>query len=178
MNHTLYFMVDNVQHAKDLKQEVQQRYGVDDEHISFYAKNREDLGDLPATNKTQRTLITSGSLGGMAVSAGIGFIAGLLVVLVPSWNPPWFTPASPATIITITTVAGAIFGALWSMLFASMLPNEILTRYRKDIDKGRVLMIVKVHAAKADDVRSQIAREHREAIYLGCRPKHHHHAAA
>jgi hypothetical protein len=171
MEHTLYFMVDNVQDAKKLKQEVRQEHNVDDSNISFYAKNREDLGDLTAMSKAQRTFLVSGSLGGMLICAGIGFIAGVLTLIIPSWNPPWFTPASPLTIIAITTVAGAIFGAIWTMLFASMLPNEILTRYKRDIDNGRVLMIVRVPAGKADDLSSRISRDHHEAIYLGCRPR-------
>lgn len=171
MKRRLYFMVETIEDARRLMKDLLLAR-IDDEYISFYAKTRDMLGDLPQTSVSQRTYMLHGGFTGFFICAAFGFLAGVLVVAIPNpWFPEWYTPASPATIIAITTAIGAVTGAIWTALVSSALPNEILERFRKDIEKGHVLMIVKVPPERTDEIRDQIVKQHPEAIYLGSRPK-------
>jgi hypothetical protein len=171
MNRRLYFMVESIQDARNLMQELLLKR-IDDHHMSFYAKSREILGDLPRTNVLQRTYMVHGGMTGFFICAALGFIAGVLVVALPNpWFPEWYVPASPATIITITTVIGAVAGAIWTALVASALPNEMLDKFHEDIEKGHVLMIVKVTPERCQEIRDYVIKQHPEAIYLGSHPK-------
>lgn len=171
MKRRLYFMVETVPQARRLMQELLLAR-VDDEYISFYTKSRDMLGDLPRTNVAQRTYMMHGGLTGLFICAALGFLAGVFVVAIPNpWFPEWYVPASPATIITITTVVGAVAGAIWTALVASALPNEMMSKFRRDIEKGHVLMIVKVPPERTEEIRDHIVKKHPEAIYLGSRPK-------
>jgi hypothetical protein len=171
MQRRLYFMVENIQDARALMLELLQAR-VDDHHISFYAKSRDMLDDLPSTGIMQRTYMMHGAMTGLLICAALGFIAGIMVVALPNpWFPEWYVPASPATIITITTVIGAIAGGVWTALVASALPNEMMEKFRADIEKGHVLMIVRVPHARVEATKESIIKRHPEAIYLGSRPK-------
>lgn len=171
MNRTLYFMVETIADARRLMQELLLAR-IDDRHISFYAKTRDMLDDLPHTSVMQRTYMMHGGMTGFFICAALGFIAGVLVVTIPApWFPEWYVPASPATIITITTVIGAVAGAVWTALVSSALPNEMLDKFRKDIEQGHVLMIVRVPHARVEEIRNRIVGQHPETIYLGSRPK-------
>lgn len=171
MKRRLYFMVQTINDARRLMQELLMAR-IDDEYISFYAKSRDMLGDLPPTSVSQRTYMLHGGLVGFFICAAMGFLAGVLVVAVPNpWFPEWYTPSSPATIITITTAIGAVTGAIWTALVSSALPNEMLHKFRRDIEKGHVLMIVKVEPERCEEIRDRIIKQHPEAIYLGSQPK-------
>jgi hypothetical protein len=171
MKRRLYFMVENIQDAQRLMQELLLAR-IDDECISFYARSRDMLGDLPHTNVMQRTYMIHGGMVGFFICAALGFIAGLFVVALPNpWFPEWYVPASPATIITITTVIGAVAGAIWTALVSSALPNDTLQKFRRDIEEGHVLMIVKVPQERTAEIRDHIVKQHAKAIYLGSHPK-------
>jgi hypothetical protein len=164
-------MVETIADARRLMQELLLAR-IDDHHISFYAKTRDMLEDLPATSLSQRTYMIHGGLTGLFICAALGFLAGVLVVAVHNpWFPEWYVPASPATIITITTVIGAVAGAVWTALVASALPNDMLDKFRRDIEQGHVLMIVRLPAGRQEEIRDHIVRQHPEAIYLGSRPR-------
>ncbi|HYD33578.1 MAG TPA: hypothetical protein VEA39_03325 [Methylophilaceae bacterium] len=171
MSRKLYFMVEDINDAKRIMQELLLAR-VDDHHMSFYAKSREVLGDLPAASALQRTYMLTGGVAGFFICAALGFLAGVLVVALPNpWFPEWYVPASPATIITITTVIGAVAGAVWTALVAKALPNELMDKFHQDIENGHVLMIVKVSPDRCEEVREHITKHHPEANYLGVRPK-------
>ena len=171
MKRNLYFMVETVANARRLTQELLLAR-VHEEQISFYAKSRDMLGDLPHTSVAQRTYMMHGGMAGFFICAALGFLAGVFVVAIPNpWFPEWYVPASPATIITITTVVGAVAGAIWTALVASALPNEMMEKFRRDIDKGHLLMIVKVAPDRMEEIRDHIVKRHPEAIYLGRRPR-------
>lgn len=171
MKRRLYFMIEDIQDARKLMQELLLAR-VDDEYISFFAKSRDMLGDLPRTNVMQRTYMLHGGMTGFFICAALGFIAGVLVVALPNpWFPEWYVPASPATIITITTVIGAVAGAIWTALVSSALPNEMMVKFQRDIEKGHVLMIVKVPQERTEEIRDHIVKRHPDAIYLGSRPR-------
>lgn len=170
MNRRLYFMIENIEDARRIMQELLLAR-IDDHHMSFYAKSRALLGDLPKTSALQRTYMVHGGMVGFFICAALGLLAGVLVVALPNpWFPEWYVPASPATIITITTVIGAVAGAIWTALVSSALPNEMMDKFREDIEKGHVLMIVKV-GERCEEIRDHIIKRHPEAIYLGSRPR-------
>ena len=164
-------MVETVAESRQLMQDLLLAR-VSDKYISFYARSSNMLGDLPHTSVAQRTYMIRGSMTGLFICAALGFLAGISVVALPNpWFPEWYVPASPATIDTITTVVGAIAGAIWTGLVSIALPNEMMSKFRRDIEEGHVLMLVKVPSERTKEVRDHIAKQHPEAIYLGSRPK-------
>lgn len=171
MSRKLYFMIENIDDARRMMQELLLAR-IDDHHMSFYAKSRSLLDDLPRTNALERTYMIHGGMVGFFICAALGFLAGVLVIALPNpWFPEWYVPASPATIITITTVIGAVAGAIWTALVSSALPNEMMDKFHEDIEKGHVLMILKVSPARCEAMRDHIIKHHPEATYLGSRPK-------
>lgn len=171
MKRKLYFMLENIDAARRMMQELLLAR-IDDKHMGFYAKSRELLGDLPETSVMDRTYVLQGGLAGFLIYAALGFLAGLVVVSVPDpWFPEWYVPASPASIIMTTTVIGAIIGGIWTALVSLALPNELLERFREDIENGRVLMILRVEPERCAEIRDLVTRRYPQAAYLDSFPK-------
>jgi hypothetical protein len=171
MRRKLYFMLENIDAARRMMQELLLAR-IDDKHMGFYAKSRELLGDLPETSVMDRTYVVRGALVGFLIYAALGFLSGLVVVSVPDpWFPSWYVPASAATIITTTTVIGAIIGGIWTALVSLALPHELLQRFRQDIDNGRVLMVVRVEPERCAEIRDLVTKRYPQATYLDSFPK-------
>ena len=171
MKRKLYFMLENIDDAKRTMQELLLAR-IDDKHMGFYAKSRALLGDLPETNVLERTYMVQGGLMGCLICAALGLLAGLVVVSVPDpWFPEWYVPASPVSIITATTIIGAIAGGIWTALVASALPNEMLEKFREDIENGRVLIIVRVEPERCAEIRDLITKRNPQATYLESWPR-------
>lgn len=141
---------------------------VEANHIHFLARPGTPVEDLPAANAVEKTDMLHGGEVGMALGAGLGLLAGVLAVLFP----PWYVPV-PWIAIPICILVGALAGAWWTGMVASAIPNTRLEAFRKQIEHGRVLMMVSVPFRRAQEIRDLVTKRHPEAAYGGTWPTDH-----
>jgi len=169
MNRRLYFMLPDVKSAQVTMNELLLAR-VNADRIHFLAKPGVSLGDLPKATVSEQTDMLEGWEIGTALGAALGFLAGLLAV----WIPPWpFTTPVPLIAIPICAFIGALGGGLWTTLVASAIPDARLKPFERQLDQGKVLMMVQVPFHRTHTIRELVARTHPEVAYGGTWPAEH-----
>ena len=126
--------------------EALQAAGIPERHLHVIARNRHQLQGLPAAGVWQKTQLARGIGIGAVLGGSAGLVAGILALALP----PVGLPVTTAEVVA-STAAGAAFGALVSALMKGHAHNHRLDRFRHDIERGKLLLIVDVskrHVAK------------------------------
>lgn len=129
---------------------------VEEKNIHFLARPDIDLGKLQAATALEKTNMVHEGERGILIGAGLGLLAGLYVLSVPPWitkSPVWYTDSPWYIVLLVTVLAGAFSVAFGAALLGVNLFNSDLKRYKNRIDKGEILMIVKVPFYKVNTVR-------------------------
>jgi hypothetical protein len=134
-------------------------------HIHFLSKRETLPPDLPEASVLQKTDIVHGAHVGIAIGAIVGAAAGGLVVMYP---PAGVTLA--LVTILMAAIGGALFGAWASSMVASSVPNSRLRSFQRDIDAGRVLMMVDVPMRRVSEICALVQKRHPEAVSRGFEP--------
>jgi hypothetical protein len=134
-------------------------------HMHFLGRRGELPPDLPESNFLQKTDFVHGAQLGLGVGGLAGIVAGLLLVAFP---PEGVTLQLAA--VLIAALLGAVFGAWVSSMAASAVPNSRLKRFQKDIEQGKVLMMVNVPMRRVQEISDLVARRHPEAVSGGFEP--------
>lgn len=173
MRRKLYFVFPDAKTARHAWKEMLLAC-VDDRHIHFLVKPGTQLGKLHPANVLERTdTLREGEMGILA-GAGLGFLAGLLALLFPpQYFPMWYTDMHWGWILTITTVFGAIVGAIGMALLGVNLSNSDFDALKDRIEQGEVVMIVAVPLHRVSEIRKLVARLHLEGQYYGAWPAKH-----
>jgi hypothetical protein len=164
MRRRLYFILPDIESARAMLDEMLLAR-IEVKHIHFLAKRGTLPEDLPEANMLQKTDIVHGAQLGMVIGAGAGTAGGLLVVLFPpaGVSLQWVT-------VLVTALLGALFGAWVSSMAASSVPNSRLEPFHKDIEQGKVLMMVDVPMRRVQEISERVARRHPEAVAGGFEP--------
>jgi len=109
--------------------------GVRDDHLLLVARSDIELELIPDERKEADTDLRHAALRGAEFGAGAGLLGGLLAVVVA---PVGLTLAGAAAL----TLAGAAIGSGSAALFGSALPDPIRQKFEKEIESGRILVIV------------------------------------
>jgi hypothetical protein len=133
--------------------------------MHFLGRRGELPPDLPESNFLQKTDFVHGAQLGLGVGGLAGIVAGLLLVAFP---PEGVTLQLAA--VLIAALLGAVFGAWVSSMAASAVPNSRLKRFQKDIEQGKVLMMVNVPMRRVQEISDLVARRHPEAVSGGFEP--------
>ena len=174
MRRKLYFMLPNIKTAhqmmdKMLLARIEERY------IHFLGRQDIPLEDLPEANVMEKTDSLHGVGAGAVIGGVTGAMGGLLVVAFPSLVaiPTDGRPIQTLAILVIGLV-GAAFGAWWSGMIASAIPNSSLARYQDQIALGQILMIVNVPYHRIREIRALVQQECGDACtYVGVTPMDH-----
>src|SRR6267154_2144678 len=67
-------------------------------------------------------------------------------------------------------VLGGMFGAWAASLVAMSVPNTRLKPFQKDIDAGKILLMVDVPTSRVEELRELVTRRHPEAMAHGIEP--------
>ena len=67
-------------------------------------------------------------------------------------------------------VIGAVFGAWAASLVALSVPNTRLKPFQKDIDAGKILLMVDVPPSRIEELKELVSRRHPEATTHGIEP--------
>ena len=164
MRRRLYFLLPDlgsaIQTANDLL-----LARLEDRYMHFLAKRGMSLGALHEANTLQKSDAVHGAELGFVIGGVGGFLFGIYIYL----TPPDGVALQLVTVL-IATVIGAIFGAWAASLVAMSVPNSRLMPFKKDIDAGKILLMVDVPTSRIDEVRELVGRRHPEASAHGIEP--------
>jgi hypothetical protein len=138
---------------------------IDDRRMHFLGRRGRNLGALHEASYVQKTDTVHGAF----VGFGLGGLLGALLGLVLMNFPPQGGTLEWVAVL-VTAIGGAAFGVWIAGMVGLQVPNSRLKAFEKDIEAGRILLILDVPAARRDEVRAIIARTHPEATDGGTEP--------
>ena len=164
MRRRMYFLLPDlgsaIQTANDLL-----LARVEDSHMHFLAQRGKSLGQLHEGNYLHKSDAVHGAQLGFVLGGTGGFLVGIYIYLTP---PPGVT--LQLVTLLIATVIGAVFGAWAASLVAMSVPNSRLKVFQKDIDAGKILLMVDVPPGRIEEIRELVHRRHPEATAHGIEP--------
>ncbi|HMJ49073.1 MAG TPA: DUF1269 domain-containing protein [Burkholderiales bacterium] len=164
MRRRLYFALPDVASAQQTMNALLLSR-VEESHIHCLARRDAPLGNLHEANVLQKTDIVHGAELGLILGGAGGTAVGILMV----FAPPEGVSLQLVTVL-IAALIGAVPGAWVSSLVASAVPNSRLSKFAKDIEEGKILMMVDVPARKVEQIRALVEKRHPEAAPGGMEP--------
>lgn len=164
MRRRLYFLLPDVGSAKQVMRKMLLA-GIEERHMHFLAKRGTPLPDLPEANVLQKTDIVHGAQLGAMIGGVSGIIGGILMVVFP-------TDGVTLKLVTILIAAllGAFFGTWFASLAGSAVPNTHLKAFHREIENGKVLMMIDAPLGKVEAITDLINSCHPEIIDGGIDP--------
>lgn len=162
MRRRLYFLLPDMQHARDVFNEMLLQR-IDDSHIHFLAGEGVDLGDLPRAELLQTTDAVHGWGLGLTVGGLTGAATGLMILLFP--------PSGLAVglgIVLVMSLLGALIGAWASGMIASSVPSTQLDQFEQDLKQGKILLMLDVPKRRMDEITHVVERH--DAVVRGRDP--------
>ena len=138
---------------------------VEDKCMHFLARRGTDLGELHEASYLHKTDTVHGAFTGFIVGGVLGVVIGALLV-----NFPPGGMSLELVAVLIAAIVGAILGAWVASMVGLQVPNSRLKAFEKDIDQGKVLLMLDVPSGRYQEVHDVIARTHPEAIDRGQEP--------
>ncbi|ADE15215.1 conserved hypothetical protein [Nitrosococcus halophilus Nc 4] len=160
----LYFLVPDVKDAREIVNELLLAR-VEERHIHIIAKEGISLENLPEAGLMQKSDFIPALERGVAVGGATGALAGLVAVTFP---PAGIVLGGGA--VLAMSLAGAGFGAWFSSMIGSDVPNSRIKKFEKAIEEGELLMIVDVPKARVDEIDELVKKHHPEAEISGTEP--------
>ena len=158
MRRRLYFVLPDVESAKRTADDLLLAR-VDDRHMRFLARRGTSLGPLHEAGYLDKTDIVHGAAVGLGVGAVIGALVGVLVVAYP---PEGTSPQLVAVLIGM--LLGAPLGAWMASMAGAAVPNSRLKAFARDIEQGKVLLMLDVPYDQVDELRDIVLARHPEAV--------------
>lgn len=164
MRRRMYFLLPDVSNARKTANDLLLAR-IEDRYMHFLAKRGTDLGELRKATHMQMSDMVHGAEVGLA----LGGVCGVLVGLVLYWlQPDGMSMSLPA--LLPAALGGAAFGVWTGTLVGASVPNSQLKMFAKEIEAGRVLLMVDVPARRMDEIRDLIQRGNPNADHRGFEP--------
>lgn len=164
MRRRLYWVLPDVESARKAADDLLLAR-VEDRHMHFLARRGTDLGDLHEASVLQKSDIRHAAILGTLLGAFIGAVAGWVLTAFPierlEFGPGGFV---------LLTLFGAAFGLVSSTMVGSSVPNSHLRQFERDIEEGRILMMVDVPLQQVDRIQVYLVEKHPEAAWRGVDP--------
>ena len=164
MRRRLYFLLPDlgsaIQTANDLL-----LARVEDRNMHFLARRGMYLGQLHEANYLQKSDAVHGAELGFVLGGAGGFLIGVYIYL----TPPDGMTLQLVTVL-ISTVIGAVFGAWAASLVAMSVPNSRLKSFQKEINAGKILLMVDFPTSRIGELQELVGRRHPEATAHGIEP--------
>lgn len=164
MRRRLYFLLPNVKHAKQVYRQLLLSH-VEERYIHALAREGITLGDLPEATIMEKSDARHGLGLGLVVGGLTGALAGVVALMFPPSGL-----AMNLSIILAMSVIGAIMGLWVSGMIASDVPNTHLKEFTKEIEEGKILLIVDVPKEQVQTVTRKVKKSHPEADMRGHDP--------
>jgi hypothetical protein len=165
MRRRLYFVLPDLESARSMLKEMLLAR-IEWKHMHFLGRRDTPLpDDLPEATVFEKTDLVHGAQMGIGIGAVVGALAGALVV----FFPPEGVTLKLITIIGVA-IGGAFFGAWASSMVASSVPNSRLKAFERDIENGKVLMMIDVPMRRVQEICELVTSHHPEATNRGFEP--------
>jgi hypothetical protein len=128
---------------------------IEDRHMHALAKRGTDLGELRDANALQKSDIVHSAELGLVIG---GLLLGLATVLMP----PERIELQLVTVL-ITMIAMGVIGAWIASPVGASVPNSRLRQYERNVEAGKVLLMIDVRPERIAEVRGLVRRRHPEA---------------
>lgn len=153
MRRRLYFVLPNlataIRTANDLL-----LARIEDRHMHFAGPDGLSLGGLHAATLAQTSDFTHSVRLGAAIGLAGGALLGTFLVLAPPEGLQLGVGAFLAS-----TALGGMFGSWASSLIGLSVPSQKLAPFRRDIDAGRILLMVDVPVERVDEIHRLVRGE-------------------
>ena len=134
---------------------------IEDKRMHFLARRGTDLGELHQASYLQKTDTVNAAFKGLLIGGAMGVLVGLLLVS---------TMNLQLVAVLIGALVGAGFGAWMSSMLGLQVANSSLKDFEKDIQDGKILLMLDIPAGRYEEIRAVIARTHPEAADRGNEP--------
>jgi hypothetical protein len=161
MGRRLYFLLPDVESGRRTANDLLLAR-IDDRHMRFLARRGTDLGELHEAGYLVKTDLLHGAGVGMALGALGGAALGVMMLFYPIEG----TQPHPLAFF-VSVLVGAALGAWVASMVGAAVPNSKLQRFQRDIEAGRVLMMVDVPYDAVDSIRQTVITRHPEAEPAG-----------
>ena len=138
---------------------------IEDRHMHFLGRRGTDLGELHEASYMQKTDAVHGAFTGLVIGGVVGVLVGLLLV----WFPPGGASVQLVAVL-IAAVVGAALGVWIAGMMGLQVPNTQLKGFERELEEGKILLMLDVPASRYDEIRQVIARSHPEAVNRGNEP--------
>jgi hypothetical protein len=162
MKQRLYFVLPNQLSAKAIERELLlARVGPDS--FGYLARSATALGYLPQAGLLQNSDLVHGIRDGLLSGAVTGAAVGLLLYFMG-------VQAEPGVMLGMALI-GASFGSWAASLVAVSVPNRQLKAFEKDLEEGRILLMVDVPKKMVKEVTELITSRLPQADAQGADPR-------
>jgi uncharacterized membrane protein YeaQ/YmgE (transglycosylase-associated protein family) len=160
----MYIMLPDVASARGLANDLLLAR-VEDRHMRFLARRGTDLGELPEASYFHKTDAIHGAFVGLVIGGILGAVVGGFLVNYP---PPGASLEMVA--VLVAALVGAMLGVWVATMVGLQVPNSRLRHFARELDDGKVLLMLDVPSRRFDEVREIIARKHPESVDRGHEP--------
>lgn len=138
---------------------------IEDRHMRFLARRGTDLGELNEASYFHKTDAIHGAFVGLVIGGVLGALVGAVLV-----NYPPHGVSLEMVAVLVAAIVGAVLGMWVATMVGLQVPNSRLRQFERELQDGRVLLMLDVPSSRYEDVREVIARKHPEAIDRGDEP--------
>lgn len=153
-------LADAIQTANDLL-----LARIEDRHMHFLGKRGMSLGGLHEASQLQKSDVRHA----LFLGAGLGAIGGMLLGIYLKLNPIGPFTFDAGTFL-LSTLGGLAFGAWCSTMIGLSTPNIKLKPFARDIEDGKILLMVDIPASRVDEIEAMLKKRHPGAIDRGIEP--------
>lgn len=157
MRERLYFLLPDVKRAQSTMRHLLLAR-IEERHVHVLAKDGVDTKDLPPATLGQKSDFYHAMALGIIVGGITGILGGLTVYLFP---PNGINVT--LSVVGLFAMLGSIFGVWTSGLIGTDVPNTQLSRFRKSLAQGKILMMVDVPRDRVKEIKAIMKKQHPEA---------------
>jgi hypothetical protein len=161
MRRRLYFLLPDVESARRTADDLLLAR-VEDRHMHFLARRGTDLAELHEAGY----LIKTDCVHGAGVGLGLGALGGAVLGAALVFYPIEGTHPHPLAFF-IAVLVGAVIGTWVASMVGVPVPNSKLRQFQREIELGKVLLMVDVPLDAVDDIRDVVTARHPEAVAAG-----------
>ncbi len=138
---------------------------IEDRHMRFLARRGTDLGELNEASYLHKTDAIHGAFVGLVIGGALGALVGAVLV-----NYPPRGVSLEMVAVLIAAIVGAVLGVWVATMVGLQIPNSRLRNFERELEEGRVLLMLDVPSRRYEELREIIARKHPEAMDRGNEP--------
>lgn len=161
MRRRLYFLLPDLESARRTTDDLLLAR-IEDRHIHTLAKRGTNLGPLHEAGYLMKTDL----LHGAGVGLGLGALGGLAVGAMLVFYPIEGTHPHPVSLL-VAVLVGAALGAWVASMVGASVPNSRLKQFDREIDAGKILVVVDVPYSRVEEIRQTVLARHPEATPAG-----------